>query len=553
MNKTIIINITGIVFHIEEEAYDVLRSYMIDVKKYFGHSADSHEIVGDIENRIAEMFNERIVAGKKEVITMSDVQEVIDQMGQVSDFAEGERTDSGTYEQPYSAAYESVQRKLMRDPDDRVFGGVCSGLGHYFGIEARWVRLLLVLLFIFGGTGLLLYIILWIVIPVAKTRADRMAMRGEAANIRNFQRSFQEEMEGLRSNFTEAGGSARTALHSAGSFIASAFVVIAKIIGVFFIFGICVALVVLLVSIFATFGVMGWDNDMIMFPVNVVQPEIRNTLLISALLLAAIPLIALIGVIVRILFNRVLIGRYTGFTLLAIWIVAAGLSIIYGVETANDFREESTVVEVRPIEALPEYTISLNDMTVIKLEDSTYADDRLGKIRRTAVRRNSSVFHNHRKVSLRINKLDSLQQASVTYEYSARGKTYDQAAERAGNIQYHLAQNGGELVFDSHFHLEQEELMRDQDLNIRLNLPVGTVIHITREMNRYLSDLPINQCTSNFMVRDGYQPEKTTWIMTQGGLKCMVPDPVEEPQEDSLEVDNISREGLVEKTTIILQ
>src|SRR5690606_36773166 len=124
--------------------------------------------------------------------------------------------------------------------------------------------------------------------------------------------------------------------------------------------------------------------------------------------------------------------------------------------------------------------------------------------------------------SLRINKLDSLQQATVTYEYSARGKTYDEAAERAGNIQYRLAQNGGELVFDSHFHLEQEELMRDQDLNIRLNLPVGTVLHITREMNRYLSDLPIKQCTSNFMARDGYQPEKTTWIMTQGGLKCMV-------------------------------
>lgn len=528
MNKTIIININGIVFHIEEDAYDVLRTYMIDVKKYFGHSADSHEIVGDIENRIAEMFSERIVAGKKEVINMQDVQEAIGQMGRVSDFADGDRASAGDYSQAYTDGYESVQRKLMRDPDDRVFGGVCSGLGHYFGIESRWVRLMLVLLFIFGGTGLLLYIILWMVVPVAKTRADRMAMRGEAPNIRNFQRSFQEEMEGLRSNFTGAGGSARTALHSAGDFIAKAFTIIAKIIGVFFIFGICVALIVLLVSIFATFGILGWENDMAMFPMNIVQPDIRNTLLISGLILAAIPLIALIGVIVRILFNRVLIGRYTGFTLLAIWILAAGLAIIYGAETANEFREESTVVEERPIESLAEYTISINDMTVIKLEDSTYADDRLGKIRRTAVRRNSPIFDSQRKVFVRINKLDSLQQPTITYEYSARGRTYDQAAERAGNIQYHLAQTGENLVFDTHFQLNHEELMRDQNLRIRLNLPVGTIIHIKNEFNRYLLDVPMNQCTSNYLARDGYKPEKTSWIMTHAGLKCMIDDPVAE-------------------------
>src|SRR3546814_7902468 len=103
-----------------------------------------------------------------------------------------------------SSDLNSGERKLMRDPDDKVFGGVCSGLGHYFGIEARWVRLILVLLFIFGGTGLLLYIILWIVMPLARTRADRMAMRGEAPNLQNFKRSFQEEMEGLRTNFTGA-------------------------------------------------------------------------------------------------------------------------------------------------------------------------------------------------------------------------------------------------------------------------------------------------------------------------------------------------------------
>src|SRR5690606_15001958 len=170
MNRTIIININGIVFHIEEDAYDVLRSYMIEVKRHFGNTADSHEIVGDIENRIAEMFNDRIVQGKKEVITMQDVNDVIAQMGRVSDFETEGSEEAYTTDEGFDFGPSTGERKLMRDPDDKVFGGVCSGLGHYFGIEARWVRLILALLFIFGGTGLLLYIILWIVMPLARTR-----------------------------------------------------------------------------------------------------------------------------------------------------------------------------------------------------------------------------------------------------------------------------------------------------------------------------------------------------------------------------------------------
>src|SRR3546814_14037062 len=128
MNRTIIININGSVVHIEEDAYDMLRSYMIEVKKHFGNTADSHEIVGDIENRIAEMFNDRIVQGKKEVITMQDVNDVTAQMGRVSDFeTEGQEADSSyTADEAYDFAPNSRERKLMRDPADKVFGGGSS-------------------------------------------------------------------------------------------------------------------------------------------------------------------------------------------------------------------------------------------------------------------------------------------------------------------------------------------------------------------------------------------------------------------------------------------
>src|SRR5690606_39039155 len=229
-NKTIIININGIIFHIEEEAYDVLQAYMVDVKKHFGHSIDSQEIVSDIENRIAEMFSERL-NDQKAVILMEDVKEVCAQMGKVEDFdIDEEPTDDFTQEPIYSYRED---RSLFRDPDDKILGGVCSGLGHYFGLESKWVRLLFLIVFFFGGAGLLVYIVLWIVLPKAKTRADKMKMRGEPANLENFKRSFQEEMGDVKRNFSEAGERAKTSLNNSNSNLNSFVEMLGKIIIVF--------------------------------------------------------------------------------------------------------------------------------------------------------------------------------------------------------------------------------------------------------------------------------------------------------------------------------
>ncbi|MGK6352648.1 PspC domain-containing protein [Parapedobacter sp. DT-150] len=540
MNRTIIININGIVFHIEEDAYEVLRSYMIDVKKHFGYTTDSHEIVGDIENRIAEMFNERIVQGKKEVITTQDVNEVIAQMGRVSDFegdeAEDAATDGGVYDMPPA----SGERRLMRDPDDKVFGGVCSGLGHYFGMEARWIRLILVLLFIFGGTGLLLYIILWIVMPLARTRADRMAMRGEAPNLQNFKRSFQEEMEGLRTNFTGAEEGLRRGLDSAGNFFVKAFVVLAKVIGVLCIVGLCGGLIALVISIVASFGFFGADADMAMFPLNVIEPALRTPMLISALVVAVIPFVALVALIIRILFNKSAMGQYTGFTLLVVWLIAVGFTAVYATRTANDFREESTVVEEQPLEKQAVYHLSKNDITVIRLQDDSL--DRASRIRHRAITRNRNIMEWQSRMHMRIAKVDSTQGPSLTYEYSARGTTYELAADRAGKIAYHFQQQGDQLIFDSHFNIASQDLMRDQQLYLKLNIPVGARLVIDRDMQRHVWDLPFNQCEENYNYADDNRPDKTEWVMTESGLKCAIAaPPVEEPSAatiDTLRADS---------------
>src|SRR5579862_7324234 len=101
MNKTIIININGIVFHIEEDAYEVLKNYMTDVKRHFMNSADSVEITTDIENRIAEMFNELLARENKQVIVEQDVKSVIEQMGTVEDFEKSEQDTEPSFSSPY--------------------------------------------------------------------------------------------------------------------------------------------------------------------------------------------------------------------------------------------------------------------------------------------------------------------------------------------------------------------------------------------------------------------------------------------------------------------
>jgi phage shock protein PspC (stress-responsive transcriptional regulator) len=186
MNKTIIININGTVFHIEEDAYEILKNYMTDVKRHFLNSADSLEITTDIENRIAEMFSELLATENKQVIVEQDVKSVIEQMGRVEDFDdiyEDNKDPAGGAD-----TYNTSGRKLFRDPDNHLISGVCAGIANYFDIEPLWIRAAFVLSVLFAGSGLLLYIILWIVIPKATTRADRMAMKGEKLNLQGFKK-----------------------------------------------------------------------------------------------------------------------------------------------------------------------------------------------------------------------------------------------------------------------------------------------------------------------------------------------------------------------------
>src|ERR1700750_2307286 len=168
MKKNISINISGIIFHIEEDGYDSLRKYLDSINKYFSSFEDSSEIMADIESRIAEIFLSKLNEGKQ-VVTAEDVNSLITSMGSVSDFKAAEETEH-TGSAPNRASQEtrstySPPKKLLRDQKRKILGGVCSGLGSYLNVDPVWIRLLFAILTFAYGITLIAYIIMWVVVP----------------------------------------------------------------------------------------------------------------------------------------------------------------------------------------------------------------------------------------------------------------------------------------------------------------------------------------------------------------------------------------------------
>jgi phage shock protein PspC (stress-responsive transcriptional regulator) len=182
MNKTISINLSGMLFYLEENAYNRLFQYLNEIRQCFVGTDGGDEIIQDVEARIAELFAKYIVT--KQVILEKEVDEVIGIMGEPEVYNDDETTTQQPIEEKENKDRDAIKR-LYRDSDDAVLGGVCSGIAYYFGIDPVWLRLAFVIALFLAGSGPLLYIILWIVIPKANTTAEKLQMRGEKVNIEN--------------------------------------------------------------------------------------------------------------------------------------------------------------------------------------------------------------------------------------------------------------------------------------------------------------------------------------------------------------------------------
>ncbi|WP_332914421.1 PspC domain-containing protein, partial [Algoriphagus boritolerans] len=202
MKKTISINISGILFHIEEDGYDTLRKYLDAINRHFSNYKDNHEIISDIENRIAEIFLSNL-KNNKQVITAENVDKLIEKMGTIADFTAVEDKEEMNEEGPDSQQedfYKYVTppgsetggyKKLKRLENKKILGGVCAGIASYFSVDPLWTRLFAILLLFsgnlnlkfgfldilpfdnfrfnlsFGFFAIVAYIVLWIILPVS--------------------------------------------------------------------------------------------------------------------------------------------------------------------------------------------------------------------------------------------------------------------------------------------------------------------------------------------------------------------------------------------------
>lgn len=213
MNKVYNINLGGYPFTIDEDAYNHLRSYLEAIHNHFRSTEGYEEITHDIEARLAELFVEQL--DNRPIVGFQEVEDAIAIMGRPEEFGAdpvsegastaGAETTAGAGETEGKFKIKTGKR-LYRDTEDSVVGGVAAGLSAYFGIaDPIWIRLFFVLIVISGGIGIPLYLILWALMPEAKTASDRLAMRGEPINISNISKIVTEEFEHLSEKMTELG------------------------------------------------------------------------------------------------------------------------------------------------------------------------------------------------------------------------------------------------------------------------------------------------------------------------------------------------------------
>ncbi len=178
MKKTIQINLAGTVFHIDDDAYELLRNYLNSVERKFSHDQGGSEVIQDLESRIAELFTEKLNA-HKEVVGLQDVRETLEVLGTPSDMGgQDNQEHQGGHGRRSRGDYGHDRRykRMYRDSVDKPVGGVCSGLAYYFNTDP----LLLRVLFVIGllvGFGFLLYLVLWIALPVAESPEQLDEMR----------------------------------------------------------------------------------------------------------------------------------------------------------------------------------------------------------------------------------------------------------------------------------------------------------------------------------------------------------------------------------------
>lgn len=197
MKKTLTINLSGLVFNVDEDAYQKLKHYLDAIATHFENELGKEEIVSDIENRFAEEFNQKRTSSKQS-ITMKDVESVIQTLGSIEDFS-SEKNENQEKKSVPEATQTNISRRFYRDTENAMLGGVAAGIANYFGTDTVWIRILFVIFTFAWGFGIPVYIILWVIAPKAETAAQRAQMKGEPLTIKAIEQNVKNMIDKVKS------------------------------------------------------------------------------------------------------------------------------------------------------------------------------------------------------------------------------------------------------------------------------------------------------------------------------------------------------------------
>ena len=526
MKKTVNINLAGTFFHIDEDAFAKLSRYLEAVKKSISDPVGGDEIIQDIEARIAELFSERLEINTQ-VISTRELDAIIKIMGQPEDYIMDEdaaQTNSATGNQ--TRGETTINKQLFRDSDNKFIAGVCSGLGHYLGLEVIWVRLFWIFLsFVTTGFGVIAYLLFWILVPGAQTTSEKLKMTGEPINISNIEKKFNEGYQKVSQNIKNVDydkygekikkGSA-TFFDSLGAILSTVFKIGIKLFGLLIVIAGLLGLISILIgmTVFGTFGiydtgVTGMDIYQLIDTTN--TPIWIVTLIIT--LIAGIPLLLLFILGLKIMFPNIKsIGTPVKITLTILWIAAISILVILGARQAIDRAFENNFSTQTPL--------SINMQTPLKLSmynNDTYSFEayrRSGLEIKPDANGNKVLYSSD--IRLIVRSTDE-KVGKIVLNKIASGKDYKQAKARAQAIdfKYNFNKNTNELILDGYFLTDITNKYRDQQIEVILYLPVNTRLIAATNTRSFHKNEPIYR--DILILGD----EEKTLLITPEGTQCL--------------------------------
>jgi len=636
MKQVININFQGQVVPIEVTAFDILKQYTESLNRYFANEEGKEEIINDIENRIGELFQERLKKGAT-CITDEDVNAIIKSMGRPEEFeadepaptssqsySSGSSTAAGNYNTynasgskrlfrnenskviggvcsgianylgmdvvvvrvifivlfgalfiPYlvlwiavpssaSVVIGSPRKKLFRDVDDKIIGGVCSGIANYFGINV-WIPRVLFLLPIlsvlssdwgdfsdvfrigFSPSALIIYIILWLVIPEAITTSEKLEMKGERVDMNTIKNSVMEEMKGMQQRAEKFGQEAKTFATDKSKVVGAELVPLAKRSGrglgdviillfkvfAYFVMG-CIAISII-VALFA-FGIVSLG----MFPVKdfVLTDGWQNAFAWGTLIFfIAVPIIGIITWIIRRLAKITTSRKLLRSSFMAMWVL--GIICFIGLITSvgKDFRSNSTINEE---------TVALGNPGVSKLEITTLAPEnkyyrnQWFRMEPFSAIEDDTAYVGNVKINIVKSSNDSFK---VSMLRLANGRNRRSADTMASTILFNSYQLDSLLVIDRGLQINKTNKFRNQRVILTVYVPVGKQIRINENVewgNHIQVSGPWNNDWNLEMddVEHGWD-KGIDYIMKEDGLYTLSGVPADEwKNEEKVKINN---------------